>query len=281
MAADLETRHFARLTGDLSGTDDSRPPLVLMHGLTFDRTTWRPVARRVPQVRSGSCRAQPRPPRTRRQCRCPRGRSSGRGRSWSATPSTPPAYNIPSSSATPPAAWPPPSTGPDGRAVAWSTSTSHWRSATSQDSCTISLRSFAARGLQNSGRPLPRACTQSCCRRPDRPSSAAASNPRQDVVLAYWAEVLDQTPEELAALLNVTVRALRAANVPFTMIAGSDPDPEYRSWLATTLPHATISVWPGTGHFPHIAHPQAFARVLAETATWPKSSDSFTHPADR
>ena len=57
----------------------------------------------------------------------------------------------------------------------------------------------------------------------------ATSNPRQDVVLAYWAEVLDQTPAELAALLNVTVQSLRAANVPFTMIAGSDPDPEYRS----------------------------------------------------
>ena len=32
-----------RLAGDLEGVADERPPLVMLHGLTFDRSVWRPV----------------------------------------------------------------------------------------------------------------------------------------------------------------------------------------------------------------------------------------------
>src|SRR5256885_8670034 len=31
------------LAGDLAGASDRRPPLVLLHGLTFDRTMWYPA----------------------------------------------------------------------------------------------------------------------------------------------------------------------------------------------------------------------------------------------
>ena len=31
------------LAGDLAGASDRRPPLVLLHGLTFDRTMWHPA----------------------------------------------------------------------------------------------------------------------------------------------------------------------------------------------------------------------------------------------
>ena len=37
------TTFYGGLAGDLRGTDDLRPPLVLLHGLTFDRTTWQPA----------------------------------------------------------------------------------------------------------------------------------------------------------------------------------------------------------------------------------------------
>lgn len=32
------------------------------------------------------------------------------------------------------------------------------------------------------------------------------------------------------------------------------------------LPQATITVWPASGHFPHLAHPRRFAECLAATA---------------
>ena len=34
---------LAGMAGDSYGTDDDRAPLVLLHGLTFSRRTWRPV----------------------------------------------------------------------------------------------------------------------------------------------------------------------------------------------------------------------------------------------
>src|SRR5262245_35799192 len=37
------TTSFAGLVADSSGLPDGRAPLVLLHGLTFDRTTWRSV----------------------------------------------------------------------------------------------------------------------------------------------------------------------------------------------------------------------------------------------
>ena len=37
------TTQFGALIADSSGSPDDRPPLVLLHGLTFNRTTWRPV----------------------------------------------------------------------------------------------------------------------------------------------------------------------------------------------------------------------------------------------
>jgi pimeloyl-ACP methyl ester carboxylesterase len=42
--------------------------------------------------------------------------------------------------------------------------------------------------------------------------------------------------------------------------------------LRDALPQATVAVWPRTGHFPHLAHPEMFAEYLAATDRWPESS---------
>ena len=39
----MTTTLFGDLAGDLTGEPGRRPPLVLLHGLTFDRTSWHPV----------------------------------------------------------------------------------------------------------------------------------------------------------------------------------------------------------------------------------------------
>lgn len=59
------------------------------------------------------------------------------------------------------------------------------------------------------------------------------------------------------------VSAIRAAAIPYTIVAGDQDDDALRAWLADALPHATLTVWPGSGHFPHLAQPAAFARILA------------------
>ena len=62
--------------------------------------------------------------------------------------------------------------------------------------------------------------------------------------------------------------ALRTADVPYLIVAGTDPEPDYRQWLSEALPQAVITVFPGSGHFPHLAHPDRFAKCLAATAQW-------------
>src|SRR5258707_8062413 len=39
----MTAKLFGDLAGDLTGEPGRRPPLVLLHGLTFDRTSWHPV----------------------------------------------------------------------------------------------------------------------------------------------------------------------------------------------------------------------------------------------
>lgn len=39
----MEARDFAGLAGVLDGGPDGRAPLVLLHGLTFDRAMWEPA----------------------------------------------------------------------------------------------------------------------------------------------------------------------------------------------------------------------------------------------
>lgn len=51
--APTATHRFAGLAADLTGTDDSRPPLVLLHGLSFDRTMWRPALAELERIDPG------------------------------------------------------------------------------------------------------------------------------------------------------------------------------------------------------------------------------------
>jgi pimeloyl-ACP methyl ester carboxylesterase len=91
----------------------------------------------------------------------------------------------------------------------------------------------------------------------------STSNPRQDLVLAYWREVLERSVGELAAMTDDGLARLRAAEVPYLIVAGSDPEPAYRNWLAEVLPQAEITVLAGSGHFPHLGDPARFAECLA------------------
>jgi pimeloyl-ACP methyl ester carboxylesterase len=45
-------------------------------------------------------------------------------------------------------------------------------------------------------------------------------------------------------------------------VAGHELDPEFWGWLRAGLPDATRTVLPGGGHFPHLAHPAEFAKIV-------------------
>lgn len=47
---DASPRTFAGLAGDFDGVVDLRPPLVFLHGMTFDRSTWAPVLNELDRI---------------------------------------------------------------------------------------------------------------------------------------------------------------------------------------------------------------------------------------
>jgi pimeloyl-ACP methyl ester carboxylesterase len=104
----------------------------------------------------------------------------------------------------------------------------------------------------------------------------ASSRPRQDLVLGYWQEILDQPVDEVVAIAEAGLQAVRAANLPYLIVAGSEMEPGYTNWLTTVLPESRVTVWPGSSHFPHLAQPGHFAAALDAFPT-PKV-DTTTDP---
>ena len=81
----------------------------------------------------------------------------------------------------------------------------------------------------------------------------------QAVVLAIWAPVMEQSVEDLDALVQSF--SSRVA-VPYLALHGSDPGAEYESWLSGVIPGATVEVWPDHGHYPHLVEPVRFVNRL-------------------
>jgi pimeloyl-ACP methyl ester carboxylesterase len=91
---------------------------------------------------------------------------------------------------------------------------------------------------------------------------------RQDLITGYWRELLDRPLGVLAGNADAWLAAVRAAKMPYLFAAGHEVEPEYRDWLTHMLPQASVTVWPCSGHFPHLAHARRFAECLAATAGW-------------
>ena len=94
------------------------------------------------------------------------------------------------------------------------------------------------------------------------------SRPRREVVLGYWQDLLERTPDDLARWVEANAAAIRARELPMRSVVGQDPSPAEVAWLAAHLPTLETLVWPGSGHFPQLAHPEPFGELLASTATW-------------
>jgi pimeloyl-ACP methyl ester carboxylesterase len=90
----------------------------------------------------------------------------------------------------------------------------------------------------------------------------ATSRPRPEVMLGYWEPVLAPAPTAANAI-DAAIANLRAHHTPYTLVLGEEPDTGTRAWMTQRFPEATVTALPNSGHFPHVAHPDAFARILA------------------
>ena len=80
----------------------------------------------------------------------------------------------------------------------------------------------------------------------------------QDVVLGYWRTVLRTDPDELQALIDAQIRQL---DVPFLGVFGRAITPSERERLGW-LRDAQLEEWAGDGHFAHLVDPDRFATRL-------------------
>ncbi len=261
----MATRTLAGLAADDYGNSDDRAPLVLLHGLTFDRSMWRPSLAELHGIDPG------------RRILALDLPGHGASPGW-------PSYDIQSLA--------------DGIHRAVEEAGLQAPVVVGHSIAAIIATAYAAnhptRGIINVDQPLQVApfatMVQSLADKLRGPAFPAvwqmfaasmhiellpeaaqellrsSCQPRQDLVLAYWRELLDRPVSEVTDFAAATLGAVRSAGVPYLVVAGADLEPEYEKWLSKTLPQAAIIVWPGSGHFPHIAHPGRFAECLAATA---------------
>ena len=263
---------IAGMAADLYGSADERPPLVLLHGLTFDRRIWRPVLVHLARIDPG---------RQILALDLP-----GHGESPGQLPHS--AQNIVGlvHKAVEEAGL----AGPEGPApvlVGHSiaggfvslyagqhpTSGVVNLDALPDPAALAQLRS-AAEQIRGDGFPGIWAAMEQSFGLDQLPPPARVqvtrnSRPGQDLVVSYWDELLGQTAEQVDEMLTEAIAAVAAADVPYLFILGSQPKPGLSERFSDVLSRMTTEVWPSTGHFPHLAHPARFARRLAATAQWP------------
>jgi pimeloyl-ACP methyl ester carboxylesterase len=95
---------------------------------------------------------------------------------------------------------------------------------------------------------------------PLRSSTRATQTVRQDLVLAYWDETFRRSPEALQALLDEGVRRI---TVPYLAVFGRRLADGERVRLQNRLSRLELEEWPDCGHMVHLVEPDRFAQRLA------------------
>jgi pimeloyl-ACP methyl ester carboxylesterase len=265
--APFTTRRLGGLAVDDYGTADGRTPLVLLHGMTFDRSIWRPLVDRLEQADPG---------RRVLAIDLPGHGDSPEQESYDLA--TVPAHLhgvIKEAGLTSPVI-----AGHSAGALA----------------ATVYAARFPVSGMINVDQPLQlgefAAFVRSLRDRLEGPGFAetwqlfwdsfhterlpadaqqlvrANCRPRQQVVTGFWREVMYGSIEEITGQTGQALSAIGQTGVPYLHIAGEELPAGYQEWLTGLIPGATFAVWPGSGHFPHLARPDEFARVLAGTGSW-------------
>ena len=267
MEAHDETNDFGGLAGVLSGRPDGRPPLVLLHGLTFDHTMWHPALAEL--RRTG-------PERQVLALDLP---GHGSSPAWAR-------YDIDSIAAAAHAAVTaarlpePVIVGHSMAAVIATVYAARYpaRGVVNVDQWLL-VEEYAAAvkplagEIREGGFAAAWQLFEDSMHADVLPEEARkllrpVSSVRQDVVAGYCREAMDRPADEFAADLAAAIAKVRANGTGYLFIAGHEVEPGYQDWFGRQLPQAAVEVWPGSGHFPHLAYPARFAGCLASTARW-------------
>ena len=247
---------FGELAADLTGTSDGRAPVVLLHGLTFDRGMWAPMVDALAGRRAAAFDLPGHgdsPPRDSydltdvadvlRDAITAAGMDEPVlvGHSIGAVLATVYASRHPARAVL--NIDQPLLAGPFGDMLR-----SIEPVLRGPDYLTVWTKLFDAMGIEEL-RPELRALLR--------------STPRQDLLLGYWNEILVKSPEELRRQRTDELATLRKRGTEYHHVSRTCLPPEYVRWMQTVLPSAVTSVLPGGGHFPHVARPAPLATIIS------------------
>lgn len=113
---------------------------------------------------------------------------------------------------------------------------------------------------------------------PDGPRQVVESYgpPRQEVALGFWHDLLTLPLEENAVAWDRMFVDMRLIGAPYHIVSASPLAPDYERWLHERLPDATWELFSGGGHFPMLADPARFAAILAGTGKWHRDLRRWT-----
>jgi pimeloyl-ACP methyl ester carboxylesterase len=102
----------------------------------------------------------------------------------------------------------------------------------------------------------------------ERERLVAIRRPDQEVVLGVWSILLDLPAEVVQAAVD---RSLDGYAVPYLSLFGLDPGDGYASWLAARIPGSTCELWADHGHYPHLVDPDRFVvRLMTFWSSLPR-----------
>ena len=88
----------------------------------------------------------------------------------------------------------------------------------------------------------------------------------RELVLGYQADLLERPLDEVVRWRDEGLAQLRRDGTPYLTLHASPVGPDEQRVLAERLPQAELVVWPVGHHFPHLADPARFARLLTAFA---------------
>lgn len=83
---------------------------------------------------------------------------------------------------------------------------------------------------------------------PLRSHVLATQDVRPDLVLGYWDEIIRSDPDELQAWIE---HSLQSIDAPYLAIFARELDPAERDYMIQRIPRLQLEEWPQSGHFLH------------------------------
>ena len=247
---------LGELVADVTGTDDGRAPVVLLHGLTFDRGTWAPMVQALAGRRAVAFDLPGHGDSPPRDAYDPAGVADVLHAGVTAAGVAAPVlvgHSIGAVLATAYAARHPARAvlnidqpllpGPFGDLLR-----SVGPVLRGPDHLSVWTKLLDGMGTEELSPPL---------------RALLRSTPRQDLLLGYWGEVLEKSAEELRRERTDELTAVREQGTGYHHVSRAPLPPGYVAWFRTVLPSAGITVLPGSGHFPHLAQPAALVEILS------------------